>query len=294
MEEIKYFNREENSTQIEKVYGDAVVRWLYSSTSGSLLSHLLCKAPISKAYGFIQSNSLLSQKKVKPFINKFEIKLEEYEDQEFKTFNDFFIRKFKPGKRNFTQKREEMPAFSEARYFGFEEINEKTQIPVKGIYLQSKDLIANEKWHEIFSSGPLMIARLCPVDYHRFHFPDDGEVLDEYRVHGKLHSVNPIALKKKEDIFITNERHVTILNTKNFGKIAYIEVGAICVGKIVQSYRAKTFKRGDEKGYFLFGGSTVIIIGEKGKWKPSSDMLNYTSKKMETYIKLGQPVAQLL
>jgi phosphatidylserine decarboxylase len=293
MEEIKYFNREENFTQVEMVYGDAVVRWLYNSASGNLLSHILCKAPISKGYGLIQSNSLLSKNKVKPFVQKFSIKLDEYEDQEFKTFNDFFIRKFKPGKRSFTQIAGEMPAFSEARYFGYEEITDKTQIPVKGIYLQSKDLIANEKWNKTFEGGPLMIARLCPVDYHRFHFPDDGEVLDEYRVKGLLHSVNPIALKKKEDIFITNERHVSILKTKNFGKIAYIEVGAICVGKIVQSYKGTSFRRGDEKGYFLFGGSTVIIVGEKGMWKPSSDILNYTAKKMETYIKLGQPVAQL-
>jgi len=294
MEEIKYFNREENSTQVEKVYGDAVVRWLYNSPSGNLLSHFLCKAPISQAYGFIQSTGLFSQHKVDPFVAKFSINLTEYEDRKFTSFNDFFIRKFRPGKRNFVQESNIMPAFSEARYFGFQEITDETKIPVKGIYLQAKDLIDNKKWNNVFSGGPLMIARLCPVDYHRFHFPDDGEVLDEFRVHGLLHSVNPIAIKKKEDIFITNERHVTILDTKSFGKIAYIEVGAICVGKIVQSYSGKQFKRGDEKGYFLFGGSTVIILGEKGKWIPSADILEYSAKNMETYIKLGSPVAQLL
>jgi phosphatidylserine decarboxylase len=108
--------------------------------------------------------------------------------------------------------------------------------------------------------------------------------------------VNPLALNSKEDILITNERHVTILETKNFGKIAYIEVGAICVGKIIQSKpldKGRAFLKGEEKGYFLFGGSTVIIVGEKGKWKPSNDIIQNTKNKMETYLHLGTTVATI-
>jgi phosphatidylserine decarboxylase len=134
------------------------------------------------------------------------------------------------------------------------------------------------------------VARLCPVDYHRFHFPDDGRILDHYRIPGFYHSVNPLALKKKSDIFITNERHVTSLDTVNFGKLAYIEVGALCVGKIVQSFTDKVFKRGEEKGYFLFGASTVVLVGQKGLWSPSQDVLENTEKGLETYIKLGDQV----
>lgn len=106
-----------------------------------------------------------------------------------------------------------------------------------------------------------------------------GEVLDQFRVGGSLHSVNPIALKNRPDIFTTNERHITILKTENFGKIAYIEVGAMMVGKIVQTYEQKKFTRGQEKGYFLFGGSTVIVLGEKGKWTPETDIFREYSKK---------------
>ena len=101
-----------------------------------------------------------------------------------------------------------------------------------------------------------------------------------------------MALKFKNQIFIKNERQVTILQTENFGRIAYIEVGAICVGKIVQSHSwKKPFMRGQEKGYFLFGGSTVVILGEKGAWKPSQDILTNTNKGIETYLQLGQEVA---
>ena len=200
MEEIKFFNREKNSTEIEKIYGGAVVQWLYNSVAGNFFSHILCKAPISRAYGFVQSNSLLSKHKAPAFVQKFKIQMHEYVEKNYQSFNDFFIREFRPGARPFVQVGSQMPAFAEARYFGYKEILENVSIPVKGIFLNPKDLIVNNKWQDIFIGGPLMIARLCPVDYHRFHFPDDGNILDEYRVHGQLHSVNPIALKKKEDI----------------------------------------------------------------------------------------------
>lgn len=298
--EIKFYNRITKQIDRELVYGDKFIEWLYQTNSGKSLASFLCKAPISKAYGAMQDLSM-SQTKIAPFIKKFNIELDDYLPEEGRTptapyssFNQFFIRRFRPGKRPFTNELNEMAAFSEARYFGYESVADDETVPVKGANLKPKALIANEKWHSLFEDGPLLLARLCPVDYHRYHFPDDGVVLDDYRVKGLFHSVNPLALKSKEDILITNERHVTIVETENFGKLAYIEVGAICVGKIIQSQpltKGRSFKRGEEKGYFLFGGSTVIVIGEKGRWKPSSDILENTKKKMETYLHLGMTVA---
>ncbi len=282
------------------VYGDKFIEWLYESRSGKGLSHLVCKAPISQFYGALQ-NSPLSQQKVAPFIKKFNIQMDDYLPEEgrketspYSTFNQFFIRRFRPGKRPIVENPSEMAAFSEARYYGYETVHDDETVPVKGHHLKPKALIASSKWEETFCDGPLLLARLCPVDYHRYHFPDDGKILDDYRVSGLYHSVNPLALKAKSDILITNERHVTILETKNFGKLAYIEVGAICVGKIIQSKpldKGREFSRGEEKGYFLFGGSTVIVVGEKGKWKPSADILANTKKGMETYLHLGMSVA---
>jgi phosphatidylserine decarboxylase len=299
--EIHFYNRVTKSMDQEKVYGDKMVEWLYQSESGKALSTIMCKAPISKLYGALQS-SPMSKSKIAPFIKNFNIPMEDYLPEEgrnnespYSSFNQFFIRRFKEGKREFVQSPDEMAAFSEARYYGYTSVHDDEKIPVKGFYLKPKALLANTTWENTFQDGPLLLARLCPVDYHRFHYPDDGIILDDYRVEGLLHSVNPIALKAKEDILITNERHVTIVETKNFGKLAYIEVGAICVGKIVQSkklVKGDSFKRGDEKGYFLFGGSTVIVVGEKGKWTPSQDILDYTKKGIETYLHLGMSVAK--
>lgn len=297
--EIKYFNRELDRVETEKVYGDKAVRWLYQSVPGKTLSKWLIKRPLSVLYGKVQESSW-SQKKVKPFIKDFNIKIEEYlpeeghtEDEPYSSFNSFFIRRFRNGFRPFEASDALMPAFSEARYFGYESLGPDDQVPVKGDLLGGKALLSNEKWGEVFDHGPCLLARLCPVDYHRFHFPDEGEILDHYRVPGVLHSVNPIALKENPEIFAVNERQVTILETKNFGKLAYVEVGAICVGKIVQSRAMSgSFKRGEEKGYFLFGGSTVIVLGEKGVWRPDQVVLDHTSKGMEVYQKLGTRIAE--
>lgn len=298
--EIKYFNRMTGKNEIEKVYGDWFINFLYSSALGHQFGGAFTNKYFSKIYGAFQDMPM-SHKKARPFIEKFNINMDDYEPgslpaadprDSYKTFNEFFIRRFKMGKRNFVADPKHMPAFAEARYVGFEAINEKGIYPVKGHFLKAKDLVGNEQVAKIFEGGPLLIARLCPVDYHRYHYPDNGKVLDNFRVPGAYDSVNPLALKYKNQIFIKNERHVSILQTENFGRLAYIEVGAICVGKIVQSHDwHKPFMRGQEKGYFLFGGSTVVLLGEKGMWKPSQDIIANTENGIETYLHLGSEVA---
>lgn len=298
--EIKYFNRISGQVEVEKVYGVGAVRWLYQSPIGKLLQRLLCTAPISGMYGVLQ-DSAASANKIPGFIKNFNINMDDYVPEDGRTmenpyssFNQFFIRRFKDGKRPIEETPSLMPAFAEARYFAYESMTDEAKIPVKGQYMSAKALLAHSEWEDVFDEGPLLLARLCPVDYHRFHYPDNGKVLDFYELHGAYHSVNPIALKERPEIFHINERAVTILQTENFGKLAYIEVGATMVGKIVQSTDLKSFKRGEEKGYFLFGGSTVIVLGEKGKWKPTDDLIKHTNEGMETWVPLGQKLAEKL
>ena len=299
--EIQIFNRYENKMDIEKVYGDGMVKFAYGNPIGRLLGLFIASKMFSRHYGKAQ-NSAKSAQKVAPFIKNFHIDIEQYEkgslqdnpiETSYQSFNEFFIRKFKARQRTFTSNEHEMGAFAEARYFGHECMSDELTIPVKGSMLRAVDLIGDDKLAQDFIGGPLMIARLCPVDYHRYHYPDDGKTLKSYTIAGDLHSVNPLALKYRQDIFIKNERRVSILDTEHFGKLAYIEVGATCVGKIVQSFdESKPFKKGDEKGYFLFGGSTVVLCGEQGKWAPSADILENTKAGLETYIHLGDVVAQ--
>jgi phosphatidylserine decarboxylase len=219
--------------------------------------------------------------------------MEEFEAGPYRTFNDFFIRKFLPGRRPFPTDASVMGAPCEARYFAFANISEINSFPVKGLRLDPMALLANTPGRERFVDGPCLLARLCPVDYHRFHFPDSGLTTHFHAESGVLHSVNPLALARKPDLFLENERQISLLETKNFGSLAYVEVGALMVGKIVQSHSLdQPYKRGDEKGYFLFGASTVIVYGEKGAWRPESDLLEHTAAGREVLVELGQPVAR--
>ena len=303
--EIQVFNRYENKIEIEKVYGDGMIKFAYGNPIGRMLGPVIASKMFSQLYGKSQ-DSLKSAQKVPPFLKQFNIQIDQFKKGSFKenpietsyrSFNEFFIREFQEGQRAFVPNDHKMGAFAEARYFGHESMTDDLSIPVKGSMLRAVDLIGDgggdHKLAEEFIGGPLMIARLCPVDYHRYHYPDDGKTLKSFSVPGDLHSVNPLALKYRQDIFIKNEKRVSILNTEHFGKLAYIEVGATCVGKIVQSFdESQPFRKGDEKGYFFFGGSTVVLCGEKGRWQPSEDMLANTKKGLETYIQLGDVVAE--
>lgn len=292
---IQYYDRYSGQIQTEKVMAGKSIEWLYSSFVGRFFLPILTKRFISRLMGWWQSRPQ-SAKGIPQFISDFDIRIKDFlpekDGQEnYSNFNAFFIRRYREGLRPFAQDQKTMPAFCEARYFGVEKVTENLRFPVKGQFLKASELLGSSKWASTFEEGPLMIARLCPVDYHWFHFPDQGKILDSFRIPGAFHSVSPLALKHEPQVFCVNERQVTILETENFGKIAYIEVGALCVGRIVQTYRSSTFKRGEKKGHFLFGGSTVIILGEKGAWRPADDILYYSSLKLETLLRLGVPAA---
>lgn len=291
--QVQYYNRKTKQVENELIFGEQIMRWFYENQIGNtLIDKVLSKKIFSQVYGSVKS-SKYSTKDIPKFIDQFQINMREYEEGPFKSFNDFFIRKFKPGMRNFSDHSNDFSAPAEGRYLAFANHNPKDKFPIKGQLLTAKALLQDDEKARLFDNGPVLIARLCPTDYHRFHYPDSGTTVERYTVSGKLHSVNPIALNTRPDIFISNERCVSILKTENFGYLAYIEVGAIFVGKIVQTTsELDHYKKGQEKGYFLFGGSTVILLGEPGCFKISEDILENSKKSLETFIQLGDTIAQ--
>ncbi len=226
--EIKFYNRKAKVLETEKVYGDKAMKLMYESKLGQFFANILSHSPLSLIYGHIQSSSIFSKRKIKPFISDFSINMEDYLPEEgfsaeapYPHFNSFFIRRFKAGRRPFALA-PQMGAFAEARYYAYESVQPDNLIPVKGKFLSPEVILDNPKWNETFKDGPLLLARLCPVDYHRYHFPDNGRVIDQYTISGALHSVNPIALQAIPSILCQNERQVAILETENLGKLAYI------------------------------------------------------------------------
>ncbi|MBL7714571.1 MAG: phosphatidylserine decarboxylase [Bdellovibrionales bacterium] len=293
MDQIQFWNRETQKLETERVYGDSAVKLVYQNPVGRLLTDwVFAKKPISQLYGWMQAHPM-SAKKVEPFIKRFGIPMEDFEGAPFKSFNDFFVRKYKPGKRPFCTQPGDFSAPAEARYFAFDRLSRDSKLAVKGIELTPQGLLGSAKKAEPFEGGPGLLARLCPVDYHRYHYPDDGKTIDAYTIPGRFHSVNPIALEVQSDILVSNERRVAILETKNFGKVAYVEVGALFVGRIIQTHdESQSFSRGQEKGMFLFGASTVIILGEPGRWIPDADLLEQTKQGRESYVKIGTRVGR--
>jgi phosphatidylserine decarboxylase len=182
----------------------------------------------------------------------------------------------------------EMAAFAEARYFGWDRLRADQQFPIKGHSLNAEQLLGSDQRAASFIGGPVLLARLSPMDYHHVHYPDDGTTLDFARLGRSLWTVNWRALQNQPDILLRNERQIDILETKNFGRLAFVEVGAMSVGRIVQVHpRENAFQRGDEKSVFKFGGSAIVLLGEAGKWRPADDVLQHTAESVETLIRLG-------
>ena len=302
MANVVFYNRYTKNIENESVMAGSAIDKMYSTKWGKTLEWILASSSLpSKIVGeYYQSG--FSKKHIKPFIEKFHIKTKDFRfgnvrakefHDSFKSFDDFFTRDLVTSARSFTQDKKLMPAFAEGRYFATESIHDILKFPVKGNYLRVTDLlpIPEAPW---FEQGPMLIARLCPVDYHRYHYPDDGTTHAAYRRFGKYHSVNPMALSSRPYCFIRNEKRISILHTENFGYLAFIEVGALFVGAIEQTHKeTQPFKRGDLKGMFHFGGSTVIVIGEKNRWTPMADLLEQSYNGLETYVRLGDAVATL-
>jgi len=290
---LQYFDRYQNQILDDQVYADRFILFCYETKMGKfLLNHLFKKRFPNWLYG-IYKNSSFSSKQIQRDIQEFKIAMDDYEPQIYHSYSDFFLRRFKQARREFPKSEANMGAFCEGRYLAFEQNNLELEFPVKGKFVTAQALLNNHPIHKEFLKGPIIIARLCPIDYHHFHFPDDGKLIDQFQIAGSFHSVNVHALRNENSVFIENERFVNILDTKNFGKIAYIEVGAMCVGKIKHEALSSShhFSKGQLKGHFEFGASTVIILGEFGKWKPSADLLEHSQQNRESFIKLGDTIA---
>jgi phosphatidylserine decarboxylase len=294
MSPLRYWNPYASRLETEKVYGDAAVAFLYQNRLGKFIRPLLTSNKLtSRGYGYLQSMGL-SRRKIDPFVKAFQIKMDEFVEEPYGSFNDFFVRKFRPGARTFVEDPQILPAPCEARYLFFNKIGVDSRALIKGALLNPAAILQASRLAAKFHGGSMAIARLCPVDYHRFHFPDDCKILETTESHGKLESVNPLSVACVDNLFLENERAITILSTKNFGHCAMVEVGALCVGKIHQSYdrTRMDFKRGDEKGYFLFGGSTVVLFFEPDHIQWKSEFLAKSQEGIEVFVKLGDPLGR--
>ncbi|MGO5067193.1 MULTISPECIES: phosphatidylserine decarboxylase [unclassified Clostridium] len=290
---IKYYNRRTNNYDIEKIAGEKYLNWTYSSPIGmNLLEIFIKKKFFSKIYGFYCDRKI-SVKKVDKFINNFQIDMSLCENQtsDFKCFNDFFARKLKKEARPIKDDNNILISPGDGKILAYESLNLNSITEIKGINYSFYELINNNSLAKEYDNGTCLILRLCPTDYHRFHFIDNGVCNDTIKIDGFYYSVNPIALAKIPSVFCKNKREYAIFHSENFGDVIFMEVGATCVGSIIQTYNPNTkILKGSEKGYFKFGGSTVILFFKENTIKIDDDILNQSKLGYETSVIMGEPI----
>ncbi len=288
-------DRESGRLIEEDVYGENALRFLYGDTFlGRIARTVVGRCAVFSALAGVWYRSRWSKKWIEPFIERFQIRMEDFAVPEggFRSFNDFFVRKLTPGARPLAegQKRAVIPA--DARYLFYPNIETADGFVVKGQKFSLEELLGSNELAKKYRRGAMVIARLCPSDYHRYHFPFDCRAGSPKRINGALYSVNPWALAQNVRILTENKRVVTEIESDEFGKALYIEIGATNVGSILQTYKAEDFqKKGSEKGYFSFGASCLILLFEEGKMEFSSDLIEGPPHQ-EILCKMGQEMGQ--
>ena len=294
LREVLYIDRSTGRKEVEKVYGKWAVYLLYGDYvfSGLIGSFLrwFSKIPFfSSLYGRMQKRKS-STKKILPFVEAFEIDPSEFlkDIGAFESFNDFFIRKLKSDVRPIAEGREAiLPA--DGRYMVYPDISLADGFFVKGRKFALNSFLQDRELAEKYQKGSMVLVRLCPADYHRFHFPVDCIPSKTRMINGYLYSVNPLALKRNIEIFCENKRVITHLESEEFGKVLFIEIGATNVGVIHQIFTPfKKVLKGDEKGYFSFGGSAIVLLFEPGKIQFDFDLVQTSRRKIETRSLFGQ------
>ncbi|BCU78875.1 phosphatidylserine decarboxylase [Luteolibacter sp. LG18] len=288
MEPIRYYNRHTGAMETEQVYGEGFLRWAYGTPLGRLSLEAFVKRPFfSKFYGW-RMDRPASAAKVAPFIVDYGMKVEDFADDpaSFRSFNEFFYRKLKPAARPIEAAPVVFPA--DGRHLGFERAASMDGVFVKGQRFDLEKLLGSRELAARYADGPLVLSRLCPVDYHRFHFPCSGTPSATETINGPLFSVSPLALRQNLAYLWENKRTITRLETPDLGTVLLLEIGATCVGSILQTFTpGQPVAKGAEKGYFAFGGSSTITIFEPGRVALAPDLLENSLKQVETYARMG-------
>ena len=266
----KYFNGKESK----------IVIFLYKNKIGNLILNFINNGILNKILELYMSSSI-SKISIKRFIKKNNIDMTEYKN------NYYESRKIDLKKRPMSNDNNFLIAPCDSKLSVYV-INEDLKVKIKNRYYSIENLINNKRKAKDYNNGYCLIFRLGVEDYHHYYYIDDGELITHEKINGKYDSVRPIALENK-NILSENNREWSLLKTKNFDNIIYMEVGALSVGKIV-NYNQKEFKKGEEKGYFKFGGSTIVLLIKNKVVEIDNDIIRECQNNNEVQVKLFEKI----
>jgi len=294
-EPIRFFDRYTKTIQTEKIFGERWLRLGYGNPAGRFFVWLLARRKFFSWWYGRKMNRRVSALQILPFITAYDIDVDEFAKSPFdyKTFNEFFYRALKPAVRPIAAGENVAVFPADGRHLAFPNVDAAEGFYVKGAKFTLAELFGDAALAEKFAGGAMLISRLCPVDYHRFHFPVSGTPGEPRLIKGSLYSVSPVALRQRLRYLVENKRVVTSIASPQFGTVAMIEVGATNVGSIRQSFLpGRAVAKGDEKGLFAFGGSCVITVFQRGRIRFDADVVAQSAECRETYAKMGDRLGE--
>jgi phosphatidylserine decarboxylase len=289
-EPIQYFDRYDGTTKTEKVFGERWLRFAYETPAGRFAVWLFARRAFFSWYYGRRMKERSSDVLIIKFIGDYGINVSEFVKSpfDFKTFNEFFHRALKPESRPISPGAGTAVFPADGRHLAFPDVDRADGFYVKGAKFTLEGLLGDAELAGPLSGGSMLISRLCPSDYHRFHFPVAGIPGNPRLVKGKLYSVSPIALRRNILYLVRNKRFVTLVESTMFGTVAMVEVGATNVGSIVQSFvPGRPVLKGEEKGMFAFGGSCVITVFARSRIVFDADIVRQSASCIETYARMG-------
>ena len=289
--EIKFVNRASGQTELETPPAEGFLKFLYDNPFGKVTLLPLAKRKFLSATIGKKMNKKKSIKKIEEFVQSLKIDMSESEKKisDFTSFNDFFYRKLKPDVRPIGKG---FVSPGDGRLLAFKNIADVNSFFVKGREFTLEEFLGNKELAEQHKNDSMLILRLAPNDYHRFHFPYKGIPDEAVLIKGDYFSVSPYALAKNfTKVFCENKRKICKLQTADKGEVLLIPVGATLVGTIIETYTSKsTVNNGDEMGYFAFGGSTIVVFIDQSKIEIDNDLLLNTQNKLETLVQMGEQI----
>lgn len=294
-EPIRFFNRYTASVETEQIYGEKWLRWAYETPAGRLaVAALFKRAWFSRWYGW-RMDRRSSARRVMPFIRDYALDAGEFAlpASDFATFNEFFYRALKTEARPVAAGDGVAVLPADGRHLAFPDVDVADGFYVKGMKFTLAELLGDAELGRQFAGGAMVISRLCPVDYHRFHFPVAGVPSAPKVINGALFSVSPIALRRNVGYLAQNKRALTLIEAPHFGRVAMLEIGATCVGSIKNGFVAgRPAAKGGEKGFFTFGGSCVVTVFQKGRVRFADDLVAQSAGHIETYARMGDRLGE--
>lgn len=293
----------------ESGFGGGALDFLYGNVFGRILLKYVAAAPWFSRWRGGRRDRPESKEDILPFLEENRIDLSDggfgpgWQADGFATFNEFFTRQRDYGAyyaalrehgllADPASEREELPAVADARLSVWP-VGPDLAVPVKQSVYTLKELVG-QRAHDIdltpFEGGHCLVFRLGVDDYHRYVFPDSGRLVRRYFIPGELHTVRPVSERYR--VYARNARSVSILDTDHFGPLLTVEVGAMLVGHIVEHPLPNiTFDALQEKGYFEFGGSTVLLVTGPNV-TIDTDLLDASARGDEVKVRLGEPVGR--